>query len=123
MNTLGFRIEDFAYSTDAKSFPDESIAFLKGLHTWILDCDYWEPSDSHGDPEGVVKLVDQFKPNQVYLTHMDEKMDYKRLCDWFKNKGYPNVSPGYDGLKINISESPSQQKLICMRSSASSNSC
>jgi phosphoribosyl 1,2-cyclic phosphate phosphodiesterase len=102
MDTLGFRIENFAYSPDVKSFPDASHSFLEGLHTWILDCDYWEPSDSHGDPEGVVELVNKFKPQHVYLTHMDEKMDYQRVSDWFKDRNYNNIIPGHDGLKIDI---------------------
>ncbi|WP_162529952.1 MBL fold metallo-hydrolase [Stappia sp. BW2] len=90
-------------SPDVKSFPVQSWDCLADIDTWILDCDYWEPSESHGDPETVLKLVDQLKPRQVFLTHMDEKMDYLVLKSWFVDRGYAHVAPAYDGLTIESS--------------------
>lgn len=101
--SLGARISDFVYSTDVKSFPKQSWQALKEIDTWILDCDYWDPSESHGDPEIALKHVDQFQPKNVYLTHMDEKMDYSILKNWFTDRGHSNISPAYDGLQIELS--------------------
>lgn len=103
-NSLGLRISNVVYSSDVKSFPVESWQFLAEIDTWILDCDYWEESDSHGDPETVLKHVSQFKPKQVFLTHMDEKMDYSVLKAWFADRGYPQIVPAYDGLEIEVSD-------------------
>jgi phosphoribosyl 1,2-cyclic phosphate phosphodiesterase len=102
-DSLGVRIADFVYSPDVKSFPVRSWRCLANIETWVLDCDYWEPSESHGDPETVLKHVDQFKPKQVFLTHMDEKMDYSVLKSWFLDRGYAHIVPAYDGLKIDLS--------------------
>ncbi|WP_319533783.1 MBL fold metallo-hydrolase [uncultured Cohaesibacter sp.] len=102
LNSLGVRIADFVYSPDVKSFPERSWKYLADIGTWILDCDYWKPSDSHGDPETVLKHIYQFNPKQVYLTHMDEKMDYSVLKSWFEERGYTHVSPAYDGLEIDL---------------------
>ena len=103
-DSLGLRIGDFVYSPDVKSFPEESYPCLSDVGTWILDCDYWEPSSSHGDPETVLKLVDRFEPRQVFLTHMDEKMDYAVVRSWFADRGYVQVAPAYDGLNIDLLE-------------------
>ncbi len=102
-DSLGVRIANFVYSSDVKSFPKESWRFLEGIDTWILDCDYWKESESHGDPETVLRHVEQFNPKQVFLTHMDEKMDYSVLKAWFTDRGYPQIVPAYDGLKIDLS--------------------
>ncbi|MBK0023898.1 MBL fold metallo-hydrolase [Ochrobactrum sp. S46] len=102
-DSLGVRIGDFVYSPDVKSFPQESCRFMAEIDTWILDCDYWKESESHGDPETILKHVDQFKPKQVFLTHMDEKMDYSVLKAWFADRGYPQIVPAHDGLRIDLS--------------------
>jgi phosphoribosyl 1,2-cyclic phosphate phosphodiesterase len=101
-DSLGVRIGDFVYSSDAKSFPAQSRSCLANIDTWILDCDYWERSESHGDPETVLEHVDQFKPKRVLLTHMDEKMDYSVLKSWFADRGYAHVTPAYDGLEFDL---------------------
>jgi len=101
-DSLGLRIADFVYSPDVKSFPEQSWPHLANIGTWILDCDYWDPSESHGDPETVLKHIDQFKPGQVFLTHMDEKMDYSRLRSWFEVRGYTHVLPAHDGMTIDL---------------------
>lgn len=101
-DSLGLKLGDFAYSPDVKSFPEQSWPHLAHLDTWILDCDYWDPSESHGDPETVLRHVDQFQPNRVFLTHMDEKMDYVRLRSWFADRGYKHVVPAHDGLTIEL---------------------
>ena len=99
-DSLGFRIGDFAYSSDCKSFPEESVPYLDNLNTWILDCDYWEPSDSHGDPQTVLDFANRFDPKRVFLTHMDEKMDYEKLSAWFSVRGKTNINPAFDGLSF-----------------------
>ncbi|MEO0797547.1 MAG: MBL fold metallo-hydrolase [Verrucomicrobiota bacterium] len=101
-DSVGVRIADFVYSPDVKSFPERSWPCLADIDTWILDCDYWESSESHGDPETILKHVDQFEPKQVFLTHMDEKMDYSILKSWFADRGYAHVAPAHDGLKIEL---------------------
>ncbi|TPW32079.1 MBL fold metallo-hydrolase [Pararhizobium mangrovi] len=103
-DSLGLRIRNFVYSPDVKSFPTESLPLLSNIETWMLDCDYWEPSSSHGDPRTVVELVDRFAPKRVFLTHMDEKMDYATLQSWFEDRGYGQVAPAFDGMEISIPE-------------------
>ncbi|WP_155268934.1 MBL fold metallo-hydrolase [Brucella intermedia] len=101
-DSLGVRIGNFVYSPDVKSFPEESWQFLTKIDPWILDCDYWKPSESHGDPETVLKHFNQFKPKSVFLTHMDEKMDYLVLKTWFVDHGYHQIAPAYDGMEIDL---------------------
>lgn len=94
--SLGFRIGNFAYSTDMNGIPDESWEKFAGLDVWIVDCLRYTHSYTHSRLETTLEWIVRLKPKQAILTHMAHEFDYDRLC-----KELPvGVIPGYDGLVI-----------------------
>lgn len=94
--SLGFRIGDFAYSTDVKNMSDQSFEILQGTKIWVVDCIRREPHRTHSHLEQTLRWIEQVTPEQAYLTHMNETMDYDALIAELP-KG---VAPAYDGLVI-----------------------
>ena len=97
-SSLGYRIGDFAYSTDTDGLTDEAFEALSGVKVWIVDCLRYERSRTHATLEMALKWVGRIKPEQAILTHMSHELDYEAL-----SKELPkSVVPGYDGMVINI---------------------
>ena len=96
--TLGYRFDNFAYSTDVKYFPKNSEKFLYDLDLWIVDCVRFEPHYSHSHFEQTIEWINKFKPKRALLTHLGAWLDYDKLL----NECPKNVEPAYDGQTINI---------------------
>jgi len=98
IHSLGLRIGDFAYSTDAVNFTEDHFQHLEGIKTWIVDAVRYEPHPSHAHLDMALSWVDRLKPKMTYLTHMSNLMDYDTLCAELP----ANVRPAYDGLVIEV---------------------
>jgi phosphoribosyl 1,2-cyclic phosphate phosphodiesterase len=96
VQSLGFRVGNFAYCTDVNGFPAESLAKLQNLELWIVDCLRYKPSYTHSTLEMTLGWIAQIKPKLTILTHMAHDFDY----DTLSRELPPNVIPGYDGLRI-----------------------
>lgn len=96
--SIGYRIEDFAYSTDMKDLPPESIQLLHNLSLWIVDCIQLEPHVTHSHLENTLSLIHQLQPKEAILTHMTQRLDYDYLTSLLP-KG---VSVGYDNRILEI---------------------
>ena len=95
---LGFRIGDFAYSTDVNGFPDASWDVLKGVKTWVVDCLRYTESYTHARYEQTLEWIAKLQPERAILTHMAHELDYEILCRDLP----PHIEPGYDGMRISI---------------------
>jgi phosphoribosyl 1,2-cyclic phosphate phosphodiesterase len=98
IHSLGLRIGDFAYSTDAVDFTEEHFQHLEGIKTWIVDAVRYEPHQSHAHLDMALSWIDRLKPQMSYLTHMSNLMDYETLC----NELPDHVRPAYDGLVLDL---------------------
>ena len=98
MDSLGFRIGKFAYSTDVKFFPPESDSCLKNLDLWIVDCLREEVSPTHSDFKQTNEWVRKYKPTNTIMTHLSYQMDYDELCRILP----ANIRPAYDGLSLEL---------------------
>ncbi len=98
-SSLGFRIKNFAYSTDIMELDKNMVKNLQNLDVWIVDClSFKEARPTHANLPTVLKWVEQIKPKKTYLTHMDTSMDYDTLV-----KILPNyIAPAYDQLVIEL---------------------
>jgi phosphoribosyl 1,2-cyclic phosphate phosphodiesterase len=96
METLGFRFGSIAYSTDLNLLPDESIALLQGVDTWIVDALRYEPHPTHPHLDMTLGWIEKVKPKRAILTHMTWDMDYATL----KQNLPEGVEPGFDGMVI-----------------------
>ena len=77
MNSLGYRIGKFAYSTDCNSLSQESLSHLDGVDSWIVDCLRDEASPSHSYTGQTMDWIDHVKPRLAVLTHMAHQLEYE----------------------------------------------
>jgi phosphoribosyl 1,2-cyclic phosphate phosphodiesterase len=98
METLGFRIGRFAYSTDVVTLPEDSLAALHGLDTWVVGCLQRQPHPVHAGIAQMLEWVERLRPRRTVLTHMGIDMDYAAL-----RASLPaGVEPGHDGMVLEI---------------------
>lgn len=99
IKTMGFRIGDFAYSTDVSFLSDASLEKLKGVKTWIVGCfNTDEGIYNHAGYDQVKKWVEIIKPDITYLTHLTAGADYDTMC-----RNLPeHIRPSYDGMELFI---------------------
>lgn len=96
MDSLGFRIGNFAYCTDVKYFPPESESALKNLDLWIVDALKKYPAPTHSDLKQTLEWIKKYQPRKAVLTHLSYEMDYAEL-----ETALPDgVEAAYDGLVV-----------------------
>lgn len=98
MDTLGLRIGDFAYCTDLVRMPEESLARLHGLDTWVVGCFQRRPHTVHANLAQVLDWVRVLRPRRTVLTHMGPDLDY----GWLQANLPPGVEPGHDGMVLTL---------------------
>lgn len=99
MDSLGVRIGRFAYSTDVVTLPNESLAALEGLDTWVVGCFLRRgPHKVHANLDQVLEWVRRLCPRRTVLTHMGTSMDYRTLLQELP----AGIEPGYDGMALEV---------------------
>ncbi len=98
INSLGIRVGDFVYSSDVSDFPAESLKYLKGIKTWILDYRGEKSNYSHAGLDKILLWDKKFKPEKIFLTSLDHNIDYHQIVDSLP----PHIQPLYDGLIIKL---------------------
>lgn len=97
-SSFGFRIGDFAYSTDLIELPEESYEAIQDIKIWMVDCLRDEPHESHANLEQALKMISKVNPSQAILTHMTHNLDYDDLL----SRVPANVTPAYDGMVLEL---------------------
>ena len=91
---LAFRFNDFAYATDLKQIPADSMDGLRGLDVFVLDCVRIKPHSTHLCLEEALAIIADLKPKRAFLTHLNHDILHER-----DSKLLPeNVELAYDGL-------------------------
>lgn len=94
--SLGFRINNFGYSTDVVHLYDSALSILKGVDTWVVGCLSEQDHPSHASVRQVLEWVDILKPRRTILTHMAMGLDYETL-----RRTLPDgIEPAYDGMEF-----------------------
>ena len=96
--SLGYRIGDIGYSTDASALDETAFAILAGVKLWIVDCLRDEPHPTHSHTAQTFEWIARVKPQRAILTHMNQQLDYEEL----RRRCPPGVEPGYDGLVVEV---------------------
>ncbi len=101
-DTIGIRINDFAYSVDMVDLDDEALKALKGVKTWVVDAAGYKRSEediyTHANLARIEKWAEYLDVDQVYLIVLTGMMDYDVLC-----RELPaHIRPAYDGLSFEI---------------------
>ena len=99
MPILGFRIDNFAYITDASYIAPKEKDKLRNLDVLILNALGKKKHYSHFNLEEALAVVDEIKPKRTYFTHMSCRMG---LYEETEKELPENCHLGYDGLQIEL---------------------
>ena len=94
IKSLGFRIGDFAYSTDVCKLSPSALERLQGIKVWVVDCLQRDPHGTHSYLDQTLEWIAHVKPERAILTHMSNTLDYQTL----KADLPEGVEPAYDGM-------------------------
>jgi len=87
-----------AYASDISLFYKKDYKKLINLDYLIVDCLWYRNHPAHFNLDQVLDLVKILSPKKTILTNMHSDLDY----DQIKKKLPKNVTPGYDGMTVNL---------------------
>ncbi len=101
-SSLGMRAEESGrsavYAIDFNAVTDEMAQLYEGTDVLICDCLQRRPHPTHAHLDAVLGWARDLQVGQLYLTHMNNSMDYgtlmRELPDW--------VAPAHDGLELEL---------------------
>lgn len=96
---FGFRIQDFAYVTDANFISDQEMEKLKNLDVLVLNALRHEKHISHFTLLEALDVVQKVKPKKAYFTHISHLLGFHEDVVTMLPK---NVTLAYDSLKISL---------------------
>lgn len=96
--SLGFRVGNVAYCTDAKTIPPSSAQLLQDLEVLILDGLRHHPHPTHMCIAEALEVVRQLQPRRTYLTHIAHQLEHHATNQTLP----PGVELAYDGLTIGL---------------------
>ena len=93
----GYRINNMAYITDAKTISEETLDKIKGVDTLIINSLRIKPHMSHMCLEETLDVINKVVPRVAYLIHMSHDMGlHKQVSERLPK----NVHLAYDGMII-----------------------
>lgn len=95
----GYRIGKFAYVTDVKTISEEEKEKLENLDLLIVTSLRDKPHFAHFSYSEAMSLIEELKPKEVYLTHMNHEAGLHKELE---ERTPANVHPAYDGLSVTI---------------------
>jgi len=95
---LGFRIDNFAYITDASQIEENELIKLKNLDVLVLNALRKEKHYSHFNLEEAIAIAEYVRPQRTYFTHISHSIFHEECS---KNLP-PNMELAYDELTIEI---------------------
>ena len=98
MDTLGLRIGGFGYSTDVVNLPEESLAALEGLDTWVVGCFQLRPHHAHANLDRVLEWVGRLKRATDGADPYGHSDGLPRLLRDLP----PGIEPGFDGMVLEV---------------------
>ena len=99
MKIFGFRIDNFAYITDAKRMDEREMEKLKNLDVLVVNALRTDPHWTHFNLEEALEFIEKLKPKKAYLTHISQHLGFHAEV----SESLPeNVFLAYDGLEIRI---------------------
>lgn len=93
---IAYRFNDFAYATDLKTIPPDSMEGLRDLDVFVLDCVRIKPHETHLCLDEALAIIEDLKPKRAFLTHLNHDILHERDSRLLPD----NVQFAYDGLVI-----------------------
>jgi phosphoribosyl 1,2-cyclic phosphate phosphodiesterase len=104
METLGFRIGNFAYSTDVNILPEQSLEILAGVEYWVVDCLQYSWAPTHSHLEQTISWIARVKPKLAILTHLNHEVCYYEMKKLLQTSlgvnSHSQIVPAYDGMSF-----------------------
>jgi phosphoribosyl 1,2-cyclic phosphate phosphodiesterase len=75
---IAYRFNDFAYATDLKIIPPETMDGLRDLEVLVLDCVRIKPHSTHLCLEEALAYIEDLAPKRAFLTHLNHDILYER---------------------------------------------
>jgi phosphoribosyl 1,2-cyclic phosphate phosphodiesterase len=102
ISSLGIRADEgsrsLVYAIDFNEMTADMRKLYEGGQIWIADCLSRRPHPTHAHLDAVTKWAEELRVAQVYLSHLNNSMDYRTLLDELP----AHVAPAYDGLEIEV---------------------
>ena len=102
ITSLGIRVDEgsrsLAYAIDFNEMLPDMRTLYQGANIWIADCLSRRPHPTHAHLDAVVKWAEQLGVGQLYLSHLNNSMDYRTLLDELPDW----AAPAFDGLEIEV---------------------
>ncbi|WP_306352735.1 MBL fold metallo-hydrolase [Flavobacterium sp. '19STA2R22 D10 B1'] len=99
LQVFGYRIDDFAYLTDAKTVDEKEIEKLKGLKVLVVNALREEPHNTHFNLQEALDFIALVQPEKAYLTHISHLLGFHEEV---QKKLPENVFLAYDNLEITL---------------------
>lgn len=99
MPILGYKMERFAYVTDANYIAPTELDKIKDMDVLVINALRQEKHFSHFSLAEALEVIDFLKPRKAYLTHMSHEMGF---YDEVSRNLPKNVFLAYDGLTVEI---------------------
>lgn len=99
LQVFGYRIDNFAYLTDVKTFAGSEIEKLKGLKVLVVNALREEPHQTHFNLKEALDFIHLVQPEKAYLTHISHHLGFHEEV---QKKLPQNVFLAYDNLEITI---------------------
>lgn len=93
---IAYRFNDFAYATDLKTIPPDSMDGLRDLDVLVLDCVRIKPHSTHLCLEEALAFIEDLKPKKAFLTHLNHDILHERDSKLLPD----NVQFAYDELVV-----------------------
>jgi phosphoribosyl 1,2-cyclic phosphate phosphodiesterase len=95
----GYRINDFTYITDANYISESEKLKINGSKILVLNALQIDPHISHFNLEQAIAVVQEFKPETAYFTHISHRLG---LHQQISEQLPENIHLAYDGLTLSI---------------------
>lgn len=92
-----FKVNKFAYVTDANFIAEAEKEKLKNLDVLVLNALRREPHLSHFTFKEAIELVKELNPKKAYFTHISHQLG---LHEQVNTELPANIELGFDGLQI-----------------------
>lgn len=100
ITSLGIRAEErggsLVYSIDFNEMTAGMRSLYEGADVWISDCLGRRPHPTHTHLEAVLGWAQEMSVGKLYLSHMNNSMDYQTLVDELPDW----AEPAHDGQEI-----------------------
>lgn len=99
MRVTGYRIGPFAYLTDCKRVPAETVSALSRVDTLVINALRYSPAHpTHMTVGEALAAVESIRPRRTFLVHMGHELDHEELASALPD----GVAPAYDGLTLDF---------------------